>query len=226
MNVERSSEVEHRARTHAALADPARLRITDELGLGDLTPTELQSMLGMSSNLLAHHVKTLEVAGLVSRRRSEADRRRTYLQLVPSALDGLVATPTVSAPRVVFVCTANSARSQLAAALWQQASPVPAASAGTDPAPRVAPGAAAVARRHGIAPLGEPKGLEDVRRDADLVVTVCDRAHEEISSGSGLALVHWSVADPVPAGTRAAFEAAYDDLARRVNRLAPHLTAS
>jgi ArsR family transcriptional regulator, arsenate/arsenite/antimonite-responsive transcriptional repressor / arsenate reductase (thioredoxin) len=143
---------------------------------------------------------------------------------VPSALDGLVATPVVDAPRVVFVCTANSARSQLAAALWRQASPVPAESAGTDPAPRVAPGAAAVARRHGLAPLGEPQGLADVRRDADLVVTVCDRAHEEIAPGAGTAPVHWSVPDPVPAGTRAAFEAAYADLARRVTHLAPRLT--
>jgi ArsR family transcriptional regulator, arsenate/arsenite/antimonite-responsive transcriptional repressor / arsenate reductase (thioredoxin) len=224
MDAERNAEVVRRARTHAALADPGRLRIVDELGLGDLTPTELQAMLDMSSNLLAHHVRTLESAGLVCRRRSEADRRRTYLQLVPSALDGLLATTTVSAPRVVFVCTANSARSQLAAAIWQQVSEVPADSAGTDPAPGVAGGAAAVARRHGLALLREPQGLDDVRRDADLVVTVCDRAREEISPRAGTPFVHWSVSDPVPAGTRAAFEAAYADLARRVSDLAPRVT--
>ncbi len=44
-------------------------------------------MLAIPSNLLAHHLHVLEQAGIITRRRSEGDRRRTYLQLIPGALD-------------------------------------------------------------------------------------------------------------------------------------------
>ena len=91
-------------------------------------------MLAMPSNLLAHHLHVLEQAGIITRRRSEGDRRRTYLQLIPGALDALALPTARAALRVLFVCTANSARSHLAAALWRQASSVPAVSAGTHPA--------------------------------------------------------------------------------------------
>ncbi len=133
---------------HAALADPARLRITDTLLAGDASPSELAAMLAMPSNLLAHHLHVLENAGIITRRRSEGDRRRTYLQLIPAALDSLSAPPGRAARRVLFVCTANSARSHLAAALWRRASTVPAASAGTHPATAIDPGAIAAAQRH------------------------------------------------------------------------------
>jgi ArsR family transcriptional regulator, arsenate/arsenite/antimonite-responsive transcriptional repressor / arsenate reductase (thioredoxin) len=55
-----------------------------------------------------------------------------------------------------------------------------------------------------------------------LVITVCDRAHEELG---GLAALHWSVPDPVPAGDAASFDAALDELSRRVGQLAPRLAA-
>ena len=64
----------------------------------------------------------LEQARVITRRRSEGDRRRTYLRLIPGALDPLAAPPERMAGRVLFVCTANSARSHLAAALWRRAS--------------------------------------------------------------------------------------------------------
>jgi protein-tyrosine-phosphatase/DNA-binding transcriptional ArsR family regulator len=222
-------DVVHRARVHAALADPSRLRIVDTLSLGDASPSDLQRLLAMPSNLLAHHLRTLESAGLVERRRSEADRRRSYLQLVPAALDGLLPHGLVAVPRVVFVCTANSARSRLAAALWGQASTVPATSAGTHPAEHVAPGAVAVARRHGL-PLTQthPRLLADVLHPDDYVVTVCDNVNEELDRTDHMCgqRQHWSVPDPVRAGTDDAFDRAYDDLARRVTHLAPRLTAA
>ena len=232
MNTEAPSTVERRVRLHAALADPGRLRIVDALRHGDAAPSDLQHELGMSSNLLAHHLRTLERAGLLSRRRSEADRRRSYLQLHAGVLADLLTVddPRVTVPRVVFVCTANTARSQLAAALWTRASRVPAASAGTHPADVVAPGAVAAADRHGLRlARARPRGLEDVLRDGDYLITVCDNAHEELDRTSmarpaGVASrLHWSVADPVRVGTARAFDAAYDDLARRVTHLAPHL---
>jgi protein-tyrosine-phosphatase/DNA-binding transcriptional ArsR family regulator len=223
MDEDQFSGLERRASVHAALADMARLRIVDRLSEGDASPSELAAMLTMPSNLLAHHLEVLEQAGLLTRRRSQGDRRRTYLQLVPGALDTPSAVPGCTARRVLFVCTANSARSHLAAALWRQASKVPAASAGTHPAAAIDPGAiAAAGRRHLAVPRVRPRHIDDVRRDGDLVVTVCDLAREEL--GRDVA-VHWSVPDPVPAGDPASFDAALNDLGGRVGQLAPRLTA-
>lgn len=223
MTVEIGAGVRRRARVHAALAEPARLCIVDRLAHGDATPGELRDLLGMPSNLLAHHLRVLEAEGVLTRHRSEGDRRRSYVSLVPGALDDLLATECTPAERVVFVCTANTARSQLAAALWRRASRVPATSAGTHPADRVAPGAVAVARRRRL-PLRQvrPRGLDDVLAAGDVVVTVCDSAHEELLGS--VSSLHWSVPDPVAVGTDAAFDAAFDDLAARVAQLSPRLT--
>jgi protein-tyrosine-phosphatase len=224
MNDELIAELERRAAVHAALADPARLAITDALADGDASPSELAGMLAMPSNLLAHHLKVLEATGLVTRHRSEGDRRRTYLRLVPGVLETLAGPPGRAAGRVVFVCTANSARSHLAAALWRRASPVPAVSAGTRPAERIHPGAVDAAGRHQLPlPRLRPRHISDVLHDGDLIVTVCDLAHEELGAQ---AAVHWSVPDPVPAGDPGSFDAALTELDRRVTRLAPRLAAS
>ena len=237
MNTEASTErmpfaddLVTRARRHAALADPARLRIVDTLSLGDASPSELQTMLGMSSNLLAHHLRTLDEAGLVGRRRSQGDRRRSYVFLRPGALSGLqpgTATASRGVGRLVFVCTANSARSQLAAALWAQVSEVPATSAGTHPAAGIAAGARAAASRRRI-PLTQrsPQLLGDVRADGDYLVTVCDNAYEELLADHTVAPLgdlHWSVPDPVRVGTDDAFDTALSELEDRVIRLADRL---
>ncbi len=223
MNTEQSSVV-GRAAMHAALADPARLQIIDTLGAGDTSPSELAVMLEMSSNLLAHHLHVLAQAGLITRRRSEGDRRRAYVQLVPGALESLTIPAARAARRVLFVCTANSARSHLAAALWRRASSVPAASAGTHPAAHIEPGAIAAARRHHL-PMRRlrPRHISDVQQHGDLVITVCDLAHEELGHR---AAVHWSVPDPVPAGDAAGFDAALTELSHRVEHFAPRLATS
>jgi protein-tyrosine-phosphatase/DNA-binding MarR family transcriptional regulator len=208
-----------RAAMYAALGDPARLAVVDALALGDVSPSELGQSLHLSSNLLAHHLRVLEKAGIVRRSRSEADRRRTYVQLVPAALPIPPMAGIVPAPRVVFVCTRNSARSQLAAALWAGRSRVPAASAGTHPGPRVHRRAISTARRRGLAfhPGGTAHVREVIRPD-DLVVAVCDKAYEELSQQRRC--LHWSVPDPVRAGTDEAFEAAFEEIKARVGRLA------
>ena len=209
-----------RAKVHAALGDRSRLAIVDRLMLGDVAPVELAGMFGMPSNLLAHHLRVLSRAGLIERVRSEGDLRRSYVRLVPKALVGL--TPDVSRPaaRVVFVCTHNSARSQLAAAAWAASSRVPVASAGTHPADRVHPTAVAVARRHRL-PLKRvhTAHLDAVLRPEDLVVAVCDNAHEEMGAIAPDRL-HWSVPDPVRVGTDEAFERALELIEDRVGRLA------
>jgi ArsR family transcriptional regulator, arsenate/arsenite/antimonite-responsive transcriptional repressor / arsenate reductase (thioredoxin) len=210
-----------RARIHAALGDPARLAIVDTLTLGDASPGEMGHELGMPTNLVAHHLKVLQDSGLIVRSRSEGDRRRSYLRLQPDVLASLTPPSLADAERVVFVCTHNSARSQLAAALWRDRVGGAVASAGTKPAARVHPRAVKVAHRHGLVldPTGTAR-VADVVHDGDLVIAVCDNAHEALTGGARPRL-HWSVPDPIRADTDAAFEAAYTDLAERIDRLAP-----
>lgn len=221
MNSEQS-RLEARTARYAALADPVRLRIVDLLTLGDVAPSELQHELGVSSNLLAHHLGVLEQAALIERHRSEADRRRSYIHLADDAFTDMIPTAAIAARRVVFVCTGNSARSQLAAALWDRSSDVPAVSAGTHPAPAIEPGAIAAAHRHGLALRARrPRALDDVLEIDDLIVTVCDTAHEEMR---GRGRLHWSIPDPVHDGSDAAFDAAFEAIAARITELAPRLT--
>ena len=225
MNVERLDDVERRAALHAALADPARLQILDALMTGDASPSELSRQLGMPSNLLSHHLNVLEAHDLVVRSRSEGDRRRSYLHLVHGTLVNLSPPETVrAASRILFVCTANSARSHLAAALWRRASSVPAASAGTHPAERIDPRALSAATRHELElPRVRPQRIGDVELVGDLIITVCDLAHEELGDRATL---HWSIPDPVRRGSDPAFDEAFDDIARKVSQLAPQLVAS
>lgn len=225
MSVELKSGAVERAAVFAALADPARLAIVDHLLPADASPTELRTVLGMPSNLLAHHVGVLKKAGVVRHTRSEADGRRTYLRLNHQVLESLLPPPERRAHRVVFVCTQNSARSQLAAAIWNRRSELPASSAGTRPARRVHPGAISAARRHHLRLRpSTPRDLSDVLTADDLVIAVCDTAHEELPDG--LPRLHWSVPDPARIGRAEAFDATIDDLTERIHRLAPTLKSA
>lgn len=213
-----SNEISERAARHAALGDPIRLAIVDLLAMSDRAPSELQRRVGVGSNLLAHHLDVLEHVGLVARFPSSGDGRRRYVRLQHEVLTGLIAGPRLAPRPALFVCTANSARSQLAAALWTKLTASPAASAGTHPADRVHPGAVAAARRAGLDLSGAlPRHLDEVRQRPALVVTVCDRAHEELDVEEGW--LHWSVPDPVLAGTKQAFDAAVADLRDRIETL-------
>ena len=58
--------------------------------------------------------------------------------------------------------------------------------------------------------------MADVVRPDDLIVAVCDSAYEELGTPG----LHWSVPDPVPADTEAAFETAFEQIEQRVDRLA------
>lgn len=207
-------ELDRRAAVHAALGDPARLAIVDELAASDRSPSELGQRLGMASNLVAHHLEVLEAVGLISRSASTGDGRRRYVRLLPgpwSAL-GVGAQRPRGAP--LFVCTRNSARSQLAAALWSARTGGPASSAGTEPAPQVAPGAVAAAARAGLSlDTARPAVIGAVPADVQ-VVTVCDRAHEELDPGPDW--WHWSIPDPVAGGTDGAFDEVVAELDRRI----------
>jgi ArsR family transcriptional regulator, arsenate/arsenite/antimonite-responsive transcriptional repressor / arsenate reductase (thioredoxin) len=244
---------DRRAAIHAALGEPLRLAIVDQLLLGDASPGELTQQLDVASNLLAFHLGVLDDAGVVRRVRSEGDGRRQYVQLLlddpivaaltrPVPTDALTATLAAALDqtrRVVFVCTANSARSQLAAAAWGRVSSLPVSSAGTHPAEHVHPNAVATARRHGLdltrATTADLTGIP-ASNEGTLLVAVCDNAHEELTrdglpiaqgegpASAGRRWLHWHVPDPVRAGTDDAFETAYAQITERVDRLAAVLT--
>lgn len=188
-----------RATMHAALGEPVRLAIVEDLAHSDRSPGELATRFGLATNLLAHHLDVLAHAGLVERFTSAGDKRRRYVRLVFAAAADVLEPPqqTIREPagRVLFVCSANSARSQLAAALWRARTGGNADSAGTEPADAVHPGAVAAARRAGLDLADARPRLLGEGESADLVITVCDRAHEELTPGHHW--WHWSTPDPV-----------------------------
>lgn len=213
-----------RARIHAALGDPVRLGIVEELQRSDRSPSELADRFGLASNLLQHHLSILDAVDLIERVRSAGDRRRRYLRLRPAVLrpTGVpldpardpALDPALDPP--LFVCTHNSARSQLAAALWRYRTGQAADSAGTEPSPAVHPGAVAAARRRGLE-LGDrvPRMVGPGEIDAaPLVITVCDRAREEVDLPP--TSLHWSIPDPVGSADAAAFDTAADLIDRRI----------
>jgi protein-tyrosine-phosphatase len=144
---------------------------------------------------------------------------------------------TTPAPRtapfnVLFLCTHNSARSQIAeAVMLRKAEKHPAgryqiASAGSAPGPRVHPMAIRALQQSGIDWSGHhPKSIDEVSdRQWDLIITVCDRAKESCPVMPGQpAYAHWGIDDPSDAGDEPAMERAFSEavnyLSRRVDLL-------
>lgn len=210
--------VTERAAVHAALGDPVRLAIVEDLAVSDRSPMELTARFSVPSNLLAHHLHVLEEVGLIERFVSAGDRRRRYVRLVRAPLAGLGMATAPPTDQVVFVCSHNSARSQLAAALWTARTGATATSAGTHPADRVHPEAVAAGSRAGLdLSRAEPRTF-DPAGPAELVVTVCDQAHEELHPEP--TWWHWSVPDPVADGRDAAFDAVITELDDRIRAIA------
>ncbi|MFN3257124.1 MAG: helix-turn-helix domain-containing protein [Ilumatobacter sp.] len=213
-------DLHQRAAKHAALGEPSRLAIVDELAASDRSPSELSRRLDIPGNLLAHHLDVLGDAGLIERFTSSGDGRRKYVRLVPDALP-VTCVPAGRLAPVLFVCTHNSARSQLAAALWRRWATTPADSAGTHPAERVHPGAVAAAQRHDLDLSGATPVLvavDDLEPALDrLIITVCDQAHEELSPATDW--LHWSIADPVRTASDSAFDDVVDQIEDRIRRL-------
>lgn len=207
---------------HQALADPNRLAIAQALLTRDLSPGEIGEQWGLSTSLVAHHVKTLVESGLAVRRGGEHDGRKSYLSLRrddPEAV-ALVAigAPGVPRPRrVAFVCTQNSARSKLAAALWRQVSDVAVVDAGT--APSTAPHQMTIqtALRRGLEIDDEMHQMGDTLAAGDLVIAVCDHVHETLPTE--VDRWHWSIPDPVPATEVKSFDDTCDAIQVRIQDL-------
>lgn len=207
-----------RARRHAALGDRVRLAIIDELACSDRAPVELRERFDLPSNLLAHHLDVLEDVGLIGRNRSSGDGRRRYVHLLREAFTDLSIGKFAAATPAMFVCSANSARSQLAAALWTDVTGAQGFSAGTHPAESVHRGAVAAASRVGLDLSSATPSFLDL--DAVLpprVVTVCDQAHEEL--GDQPNWLHWSIPDPVNSRSKHAFDDTVVLLRERMTQL-------
>jgi ArsR family transcriptional regulator, arsenate/arsenite/antimonite-responsive transcriptional repressor / arsenate reductase (thioredoxin) len=198
---------------------PLRWRLLGELARSDRMVHELTGLVGQPQNLVSYHLGKLRDARLVSARRSSADRRDAYytvdltrvgdlLSATGGALHpGLRLTPPTrgstgpATVRVLFLCTGNSARSQMAEALVRARSGgvVEAYSAGSHPKP-LHPSAVRVMRdEHGIDLAGQASkhlGVFAGQR-FDWVISLCDRVREVCPEFPGQPeTVHWSVPDP------------------------------
>jgi ArsR family transcriptional regulator, arsenate/arsenite/antimonite-responsive transcriptional repressor / arsenate reductase (thioredoxin) len=214
--------LQQRAQLHAALAEPARLAIVDELVTSDRSPSELGERLGLRSNLLARHLDVLESVGLITRWSSARDGRRKYVHLVAEQLATVEPRRADTPHEVLFVCTQNTARSPLAAALWRRCTRGAASSAGLRPAPQLHRGTLAVAKRLGVAlEPSAPRLLDASRHVAPgvQVITVCDSVHEEIRPPASW--WHWSIPDPVEIGSAQAFDIAAAQLLDRMTFFSP-----
>ncbi len=227
------------------LADPVRWRLIAELGCSDRRVGELVQLVGKPQNLVSYHLAELRNAGIVTARRSSADGRDVYYRVDPTRcrdlLDeaGLALQPRhpwhPNGPggarrrrprqRLLFLCTGNSARSQIAEALVEQrsAGSVEARSAGSHPKP-LHPNAVRVMAERGLDIAGcSAKSLDRFRGHRfDGVVTLCDRVREICPAFPGEPVTaHWSVPDPAAGGadddaTYPAFQEIADEIERRV----------
>jgi ArsR family transcriptional regulator, arsenate/arsenite/antimonite-responsive transcriptional repressor / arsenate reductase (thioredoxin) len=197
---------------------PLRWRLLTELAHSDRRVGELCELAGRRQSLVSYHLRRLRDGGLVSARRSTADGRDSYYVLDldrcgelladagASLHPGLTPSPRtrsehrVPIARVLFLCTGNSARSQIAEALCERQSggSVRAVSAGSDPKP-LHPEAIRVMRNRGIdLSTRRSKHVSEFGgRRFDYVVSLCDRVREVCPEFPGRPTqIHWSIPDP------------------------------
>jgi len=227
--------------------DPVRWALVRELAGSDRRVRELTAALRLPQSLVSYHLGRLRTAGMVSARRSAADGRDSYYRLdLERCRDlladaGLALHPALGAApavppspsgtarrRVLFLCTGNSSRSQMAEALTERLSggAIEARSAGSRPKP-LHPGAVRVLAARGIDIDGRPsKHLEAfLERRFDMVISLCDRVREVCPEYPGRPrAIHWSIPDPAAAPVDesdpdAAFERTADELEMRIGFL-------
>lgn len=205
------------------LAHDIRWKILVLLAHSDHRVQELVHLLDQPQNLVSYHLRLLRSQGIVTERHSAADGRDVYYNLDLEALHTLYASvgqalhPALGNAgatsqeqawqlpakplRVLFLCTENSARSQIAEALLRHLSKgkVEAYSAGSRPA-RVHPYAIRVLAASGIdISQQRSKHFDEFRGQSfDRIVTVCDRARESCPPlTDDPEHIHWSLPDPV-----------------------------
>jgi ArsR family transcriptional regulator, arsenate/arsenite/antimonite-responsive transcriptional repressor / arsenate reductase (thioredoxin) len=206
--------------------DPVRWQLLRELAGSDRRVQELMALVGRPQNVVSYHLGQLRSAGLVSARRSSADGRDAYyrvdlprlgrllaetgpaihpgLQLTAGTAGAPAGPPDVAVARLLFLCTGNSARSQMAEALAVARSDgrVEAASAGSHPKPLHA-NTVRVMRERGI-DLGSRRSKHlslFAVQQFDHVITLCDKVREVCPEFPGHpGYIHWSIPDPAASG--------------------------
>jgi ArsR family transcriptional regulator, arsenate/arsenite/antimonite-responsive transcriptional repressor / arsenate reductase (thioredoxin) len=230
-----------------ALANDARWELVHILSRGDHTDTELAKMLDLPRNQITHHMTHLREAGIVTERRSNTNPDEVYYsvslqelanafrtaaeRLHPALLTQAPleeVTTTIEEPlRILFLCTHNSARSQMAEGLARHLGNgrVEAFSAGTE-ATFIKPEAIEAMRQRGIDISGQESELLTtyLDEDFDYVITVCDAARESCPFfPGGKRQIHWSFADPSdvedPTQRQAAFNRTARELGNRIQFL-------
>ena len=236
------------------LAHDLRWSLVEELALTDCRVNELGEKANQAQNLVSYHLAQLRRAGVVRERRSSADARDVYYSLdlneVRFALERSIEAVhpglrvvrqqvTIGDPhpdqvsRVLFLCTHNSARSQMAEAILRHQGDglVEAASAGSDPT-EVHPLVFQALTELGV----DGKGLRSKHLSVfadqrfDYVITLCDIVREVCPAFPGEpGRLHWSLPDPVasarsPRAAEAAFRQTADELMTRTHYLLPVLT--
>jgi ArsR family transcriptional regulator, arsenate/arsenite/antimonite-responsive transcriptional repressor / arsenate reductase (thioredoxin) len=235
---------------------PVRWRLLRELSRSDRRVGELCELVGKPQSLVSYHLGRLRSERLVSMRRSAADGRDAYYRVDLARCGELVAATgealhpglrldpvlprrgergsRMPRARVLFLCTGNSGRSQIAEALAEQLSggAVQAFSAGSHPKP-LHPAAVRVMRERGIELAGRrSKHLSEFTAQRfDSVISLCDRVREVCPEFPGHPeMVHWSIPDPARESTDegaadAAFERTTNDLTGRIAFLLELITS-
>ncbi|HVA92341.1 MAG TPA: metalloregulator ArsR/SmtB family transcription factor [Chloroflexota bacterium] len=232
-----------------AVADETRLTILGLLALTDLKGGEIVARLGLPANAVSYHLKQLRDLGVLRDRRGHADGRDVYYRLdldrlrmlyqqagqilhpmlspedpVASGAEGIAADRPI---RVLFLCTHNSARSQLAEAILRLrgGEAVEVASAGDHPT-EVHPLAIALLQEHDIdSSQYVAKSLDRfVGQSFDYIITVCDRVKDHCPVfPDDPVRIHWSFPDPTviedDAARSQAFATLWLELSTRVGHL-------
>ncbi len=237
---------------------PVRWQLLTELARSDRQVRELTALVGQRQSLTSYHLAQLRTGGLVTMRRSSADGRDIYCSLNMSAFreqlteaggalhpglrlvraeqspsaggsgEATSQSPAQPPVRVLFLCTGNSARSQMAEAMLAHlgGSRIETASAGSHPKD-LHPDAVRVMRERGIDISGaRPKHLREFAEQRfDFVISLCDRVREVCPEFPGPpAMVHWSIPDPAAETTanqddHSTFVRTADDLNTRIQFL-------
>jgi protein-tyrosine-phosphatase len=226
-----------------ALAHEMRWKILVTLSHSDRNVSELCRFLAQPQNVVSYHLRKLREQHVVSERRSSADSRDFYYSLEidtfrslylatgetlhPALCAGVfapeasvISLPTVPI-RVLFLCTHNSARSQIAEGFLRQLGKgrIEVSSAGSQPS-HLHPFAVRAMATLGIDISQQHSQHVDVFRDHtfDYVVTVCDKMREACPSFPGDGeVIHWSIPDPLDVeGTDEEHYAAFVQIAQHV----------
>lgn len=228
------------------LAHEVRWSLVSALARSDHQVNELVRLLDRPMNLVSYHLKQLRDQQLVTERRSSADGRDVYYSLDLDLLrtryfaTGATLHPALSIEdsanrdavdvrppaRVLFLCTHNSARSQMAEAILRQlgGEHVAAFSAGSEPS-QVHPQAVQTMAALGIdISRQQSKHLDTlVVQSFDYIITVCDRVREVCPLFlDDPERIHWSLTDPAVedgAARTQAFQQTAQQLATRIRHL-------